>query len=201
MLVSAIEHYSYCPRQFALIHLEGIFEENVFTLRGHEVHERVDEPQTRFERGVRVERALPIWSEEHGLLGRADVVEFVAGKPVPIEYKSGTTKEHLHAQAQLCAQALCLEEMFGERIETGFLFFSASHERIPVQFTPALRERTVEIISQIRKLLAVPQNPPPANDKRCVDCSLREACQPGALANSLENATRLFDKKPEAELP
>jgi len=201
VLISGIEHYSYCPRQYALIHLEGIFEENVFTLKGHEVHERVDEPQTRSERGVRVERALPIWSEEHGIVGRADVVEFVNGKPVPVEYKSGATKEHVHAQLQLCAQALCLEEMFGEQIETGYLYFGASHERVVVDFTLSLRSRTLEVILEMRHLMLSQKNPPAANDHRCLNCSLQESCQPVALMNSDDDITKLFNKRSEADLP
>jgi CRISPR-associated exonuclease Cas4 len=115
--ISAVEHFSYCPRQMALIHLEGIFDENVYTLRGRALHERVDQAEDRMERGVRVVRALPIWSERLGLVGKADVVEFRDDRPIPVEYKSGKVRDHVHAKRQLCAQAMCLEEMLQQRSE------------------------------------------------------------------------------------
>src|ERR671921_686889 len=118
VLISALEHYSYCPRQCALIHVERVFDENVFTLRGRRAHERADAPNTTGENGVRIERALPLWSDELGLNGRADVVEFPAdGGIVPVEYKHGPRRERKHDDLQLCAQALCLEEMLGARVE------------------------------------------------------------------------------------
>jgi CRISPR-associated exonuclease Cas4 len=116
VLVSMLEHFSYCPRQFALIHLEQVFDENVFTLKGKEGHERVDEPQSGEIHGVRFERALPLFSRKLGLTGKADLIEFPDGIPYPVEYKHGSRGGRAHAEIQLCAQALCLEEMFGVAI-------------------------------------------------------------------------------------
>src|SRR5438552_3319316 len=113
IMISALEHYSYCPRQCALIHQEQTFSENLYTLRGRAVHEQVDEPEAVVEKGVRVERALPLWSNRLGLVGKADVVEFRGETPYPVEYKHGPPREKEHDELQLCAQALCLEEMTG----------------------------------------------------------------------------------------
>ena len=110
--ISALEHYSYCPRQCALIHAEQVYDENVFTLRGNRMHERADEHSTRIENGVRMERALPLWSDNLGLVGKADIVEFEGDGTVrPVEYKPGARPVTIHDDIQVCAQALCLEEM------------------------------------------------------------------------------------------
>ncbi len=200
--VSAVEHYSYCPRQMALIHLEGIFDENVFTLRGRELHERVDQAEERLERGVRVVRALPIWSERLGLIGKADVVEFRGDRPVPVEYKSGRIRDHIHAKRQLCAQALCLEEMFATDIPEGFLYFGASRERLAVSLDHELRRSTERIVADIRRLLLELTVPPPVADSRCPNCSLIETCMPKAL-RELEERRRTvsFLPREERELP
>ena len=109
--LSALQHYSYCPRQCALIHQEQTFTENVFTLRGQRVHERVDEPDTRSEKGVRIEQALPLYCDRLGLSGKADIVEFLPdGTPRPVEYKHGPRRQKEHDDIQVAAQALCLED-------------------------------------------------------------------------------------------
>ncbi len=200
--VSAVEHYSYCPRQMALIHLEGIFDENVFTLRGRELHERVDQAEERLERGVRVVKPTPIWSERLGLIGKADVVEFRGDRPVPVEYKSGRIRDHIHAKRQLCAQALCLEEMFATDIPEGFLYFGASRERLAVSLDHELRRSTERIVADIRRLLLELTVPPPVADSRCPNCSLIETCMPKAL-RELEERRRTvsFLPREERELP
>lgn len=201
MLVSAIEHYSYCPRQFALIHLEGVFEENVFTLKGHALHERVDEPDRRLEKAICVERALPIWSEQYGLMGKADVVEFNNGLPMPVEYKSGTKREHQHAALQLCAQAICLEEMFSCRISSARLYFGASRERVEVLLTSLLRSKTVKVVGEIRQVLKSKHTPEPVPDQRCKNCSLFDSCIPIAICKSKLQVQTSFVAKEETELP
>jgi CRISPR-associated exonuclease Cas4 len=121
--ISAIEHYSYCPRQCALIHVEQVFEENVFTIRGRLAHERVEQGEETSASGVRVFRDVPLWSERLGLRGKADVVEMRPEGPYPVEYKVG--KRHgAHADLQLCAQALCLEEMLASTVERGAIFLA-----------------------------------------------------------------------------
>jgi CRISPR-associated exonuclease Cas4 len=200
VLISAIEHYSYCPRQCGLIHLEAVWDENVLTLKGSRVHERVDQLTSRSEKNRRVERALPIWSEEHGLIGKADVVEFcplpqsgsslregVGGaslRPYPVEYKSGKRTRAQHDQLQLCAQALCLEEMFQTDVPEGAIYYAQTKERYPVELTTELRERTIQVVQEIRAMMKEGALPAPANDRRCPRCSLVDACIPGAVANA-----------------
>src|SRR5689334_20612357 len=111
VMLSALEHYAYCPRQCGLIHLEQVFDENLYTLKGHMAHERADTPTTRSEEGMRVERGLPLWSRRLGLTGRADVVEWHGDVPYPVEYKVGRRREWIYEALQVCAQGMCLEEM------------------------------------------------------------------------------------------
>jgi len=187
--VSALEHWSYCPRQCALIHLESVWEENVYTMRGRDVHERVDDASSHEAAGVRVERALPIWSKRLNLTGRADVVEFHEGVPYPVEYKSGRHRKGRHEALQLCAQALCLEEMLGVKIEKGALYWHGSRERKEVVFTHELRRQVEEAATEVHAMIAEKRLPPPVNDGRCADCSLREACLPH-VAGDAEKSRR-----------
>lgn len=184
IMISALQHYSYCPRQCALIHQEQVFEENVYTLRGRAVHERVDQPESQLEDGVRVERALPLYSERLGLVGKADVVEFHAGDvPYPVEYKHGPKRVREHDDLQLAAQAICLEEMTGKKVEHGAIYHHSSRRRREIKITQALREQVEKVTEEVRALLASGQLPPPVNDDRCRHCSLVEICQPEALAS------------------
>jgi len=179
--VSALQHYVYCPRQCALIHVEQVFDENVHTLRGRRVHERVDEGGVEVAEGVRVERSLPIWSERYGLVGKADLVEFMDdGTPYPVEYKHGRIKKKsFPADAvQLCAQALCLEEMTSHDVPRGAVYYFSSRRRREVEFTPELRAETERVIHETRAILFESGLPLPVNDKRCRECSLREQCMP-----------------------
>lgn len=183
VFVSALEHYSYCPRQCALIHVEQVYDENVFTLRGSMAHIRADEPTERTEDGMIVERALPIWSEKHGLFGRADVVEFRPdGCIYPVEYKYGAKRAKIHDELQLCAQAICLEEMFDRPVTHGAVYSSSSRQRREVEFTQELRDKTLEMVGSVRAMLAVGRLPPPADDSRCPNCSLVHVCMPSGVA-------------------
>lgn len=179
--VSAIEHYSYCPRQCALIHVEQVFDENVFTVRGRIAHERVDAGVHTVAAGVRVSRDLAIWSERLGLRGRADLVEFRPSGPFPVEYKVGRPRAE-HAALQLCAQALCLEEMLGTDVRDGAIYAHADRRRHPVTFTASLRQATIRVIEAIRLDLADQRLPPAVNDSRCPNCSLLNACLPSVVA-------------------
>ena len=124
IMISALEHYSYCPRQYALIHQEQTYDENLYTLRGRAVHKQVDEPEYEVAHSVRVERALSLWSDRLGLIGRADVVEFHGATPYPVEYKHGPRRQKEHDDLQLCAQALCLEEMTGQDVPEGAIMLN-----------------------------------------------------------------------------
>ena len=177
-MISALEHWSYCPRQCALIHVEQTFDENLYTLRGRAVHKQVDEVESVVERGVRVERALPIWNRRLGLIGKADVVELHGEVPYPVEYKHGSRRQREHDDLQLCAQAMCLEDMTGHAVPRGAIFHHKSRRRREVIFTPTLRKQVEEAVTAIRALLAEKKLPPPVNDRRCEKCSLKEACMP-----------------------
>ncbi len=181
IMISALEHWSYCPRQCALIHVEQTFEENLYTMRGQAVHKRVDEPESEIVAGVRVERAVPLWSKRLGLIGKADVVEFHGDTPYPVEYKHGPRREKEHDDLQVCAQALCLEEMTGKEVLRGAIYHHSSRRRREVAFTPALRRHVEEAIAGIRLMLGSGRLPPPVNDRRCERCSLRESCMPSVI--------------------
>lgn len=183
--ISALQHWSYCPRQCGLIHLEQAFEDNVHTLRGQAVHTRVNAAGFEARAGVRVERALPLACERLGLVGKADAVEFLPdGTAYPVEYKHGrvTKAKHGHDALQLAAQALCLEEMTGHAVPEGALFYASSKRRYIVAISAELRIAVEAAVGAIREMLAARVLPPPVNDHRCRACSLIDICQPHALA-------------------
>lgn len=184
IMLSALQHYTYCPRQCALIHIEQAFSENVYTLRGQAVHATVDTPGFETTRaGVRAERALPVWSERYGLIGKADVVEFGRdGVPYPVEYKHGAKRNKLHDNIQLCAQALCLEEMFGHPVPLGAIYHASSKRRREVALDAELRAHTIATIDAVRAMLQAGKLPPPSWDERCRHCSLIDLCQPEMLS-------------------
>ncbi|WP_297480633.1 CRISPR-associated protein Cas4 [Ferrovum sp.] len=181
--LSALQHWIYCPRQCGLIHLEQVFEDNVHTARGQAVHHLVDTPGYEIKSGVRVERALPVWCDRLNLIGKADLVEFyVDGSVYPVEFKHGAKRQKLHDDIQLAAQAICLEEMLKHPVPKGAIFHATSHRRREVTITPELRQLVGETADAIRAMLASGKLPPPANDARCNECSLKDICQPEALA-------------------
>jgi len=180
VLISAIEHYSYCPRQCALIHVEQTYEENVFTMRGRIAHERVDSGDGASQRGVATSRAIPLWSERHGLRGKADAVEWHGGLPYPVEHKVGR-RHGPHADLQLCAQAICLEEMLGTTVPRGAIFYGAARKRHEVIFDDPLRTHTLTLVAAIRTMLVAQTLPAAPNDARCPHCSLINVCLPGIV--------------------
>lgn len=182
IMISALEHFSYCPRQCALIHIEQTFDENLYTLRGQAVHSRVDEVSTEYQEGVRIERALPLWNQRLGLIGKADVVEFHGNVPYPVEYKHGPRRKKEHDDLQLAAQAMCLEEMIGQSVPKGAIFHHSSRRRREVVFSQELRELVETTVQAVREMLTLRIGPPPVNDKRCTHCSLLESCMPSAVA-------------------
>lgn len=184
VLISAIEHYSYCPRQCALIHVEQSYDENVYTVRGNLVHERVDAGVDSVTQGVRSKRDVPLWSDRLLLRGKADLVEFHDDGPYPIEYKVGKRNNqsgNTHVDLQLCAQALCLEEMTGQTVAKGAIFYHRTRRRHEVLFDDALRDRTVRVIEAIRSQLTAQALPVAPNDARCRNCSLWNICLPSVI--------------------
>jgi len=186
--ISALQHYLYCPRQCALIHLEQQWAENRQTAEGRLLHQRADLPKMQQRRDVRTVTAMPLLSLELGITGKADVVEFhrdaASGKEsaFPVEYKRGRPKAHRADEVQLCAQALCLEAMLGRPVSTGALFYGQTRRRKDVAFDPALRRLTCETIDATRAMLASGQTPTARYEaRRCDACSLLDLCQPHLL--------------------
>ena len=201
--LSALQHWRYCPRQCGLIHLEQVFDENIYTLRGQALHAKVDQPGVETAKGVRVERALPLWHDALGLLGKSDVVEFLAGGvPYPVEYKHGSRNKAADIAAcddlQLAAQALCLQAMTGKPVNEGALYYATSKRRRVVEITEQLRADVAQTADAIRHMLVCGELPPPLvaeqAAKRCKACSLLERCQPQAThAGVLAARAALFD--------
>lgn len=194
VMISALEHYSYCPRQCALIHLEQTYRDNVHTVRGTIQHARVDDAGYEERDGIHREYALPLWSDRLGLVGRADVVEFRPGGPYPVEHKSGKRRAWGHEAIQLCAQAICLEEMTGQPVTSGAIYYARSRRRREVVFDAELRAVVVEMSAAVRELLsAVGPLPNPANDARCEQCSLISVCMPTVTTRDTRRASAFVD--------
>ncbi|PKO87785.1 MAG: CRISPR-associated protein Cas4 [Betaproteobacteria bacterium HGW-Betaproteobacteria-10] len=195
--LSALQHWCYCPRQCALIHVEQVFAENLFTQRGQALHKRVDDPGFEVRDGLRVERALPLFCDRLGLVGKADIVEFSPdGTPYPVEYKHGSRHKRADIAAcddlQLAAQALCLEEMFARPVPEGALYYATSRRRRIVAVNPELRAKTELAVREVRQLLSARVLPPPLNDDHCRACSLRDLCQPEAVSQSPARSAALI---------
>ena len=184
--ISALQHWAYCPRQCGLIHLEQAFDDNLHTLRGQAVHQQVDQPGVEVRQGLRVERALPIWHDKLGLIGKADVVEFeVGGTPYPVEYKHGSRHKSADIAAaddvQLAAQALCLEAMTGLEVPEGAIYYASSRISRVVAIDASQRAAVTDATAAVREMLTLGALPPPTTDqRRCEGCSLRDRCQPEA---------------------
>jgi CRISPR-associated exonuclease Cas4 len=179
IMLSALQHYLFCPRQCALIHLEQCWAENRFTAEGRVLHERADSKEVRQEGRVRTVRTLPIRSARLGLSGQADVVEFHEdGRVLPVEYKRGRPKKNRCDEVQLCAQALCLEEMLHIDIDEGALFYGQKRRRQPVAFDAALRRLTEATVTRVHELLDAGKTPRADYSKKCDQCSLRAICLP-----------------------
>ena len=181
--LSALQHATYCLRQAALIHLERLWADNQFTAQGDVLHAVVDKGGKRQARGVRRVMALAVASPRLGIAGVCDMVEFTGDVPFPVEYKRGKPKLHRADEVQLCAQALCLEELTGHPVSQGALFYAETHRRVMVPFDADLRQLTEAIIADLRAVLASGITPPPTPHKsRCRACSLLELCRPEVYA-------------------
>ncbi len=197
--ISALQHLLYCERQCALIHLEQVWAENRFTAEGNVMHEKAHDGPDELKAGVRIVRGLAVKSEALGLSGQCDVVEFhrSAGVPLsqggplsplsgelilPVEYKRGKPKAHRADEVQLCAQALCLEEMMGAAVPEGRLFYGQTRRRMDVIFDAELRALTAETARRLHKLITNRVTPPAVYEERkCDACSLIELCMPQAM--------------------
>jgi CRISPR-associated exonuclease Cas4 len=204
--LSALQHYLFCPRQCALIHIERAWAENLLTAEGRILHERSDEPGQASRGERRIVQSMPIRSRSLGVAGIADVVELTRDgegwRPYPIEYKRGRPKAHRADEVQLCAQTLCLEEMFSTPVPEGALFYGKVRRRHVVAFDEELRGLTREIAAAIRELLAAGRTPPPVYErKRCDSCSLLQLCRPKRLERPGPIAAWLRRRIEDAEPP
>jgi CRISPR-associated exonuclease Cas4 len=185
--LSALQHAVFCLRQAALIHVERLWAENLFTAEGHVLHIAADKAGSRKSRGVRRVMALPIASRAHGIAGVADLVEFHAGEggetAYPVEYKRGKPKPHRADEVQLCAQGLCLEEMTGRPVAEGALYYAQTKRRVAVPFDDALRRLTLDTIAALRGVFTSLGTPLALyRADRCRACSLIALCRPKATA-------------------
>ncbi len=181
--LSALQHLVYCPRQCALIHLERVWEENVCTAEGRVLHEHVHDGGAARRRGVQVVCGLALRSFALGLFGQADVVEFHGKgrilRAFPVEHKRGRSKSHDADRIQLCAQAMCLEEMLGVEVPAGALFYATARRREEVELSEALRAATAEMAIRLHALIDIGLTPPARYDrKKCGLCSLADRCLP-----------------------
>ncbi len=207
--ISALQHLAFCQRQCALIHLEGAWAENQLTAEGRVMHDRAHDPGTESRGDVRISRGLRLRSLRLGLSGIADVVEFqrcgrsrdesasderlladgvrlpdISGSwvPFPVEYKRGRPKSGPYDEIQLCAQALCLEEMLGVPVPSAALFYGKPVRRFEVALTPSLREETERLAGRLHELMRLGVTPPPIYEKKCDSCSLFSVCMPKRLS-------------------
>ncbi|MEO0249596.1 MAG: CRISPR-associated protein Cas4 [candidate division WOR-3 bacterium] len=185
-MISALQHFLFCPRQCALIYNEQVWEENRLTAEGRLMHQHVHEQGQELRGKVKIARGVHLRSRRLGLVGMADVVEFHlvsegVWQPFPVEYKRGKPKfDHTDA-VQLCAQALCLEEMMDVHIPRGALYYGRTHHRHDVLLDDALRAETIETAAQVRQLLESGRTPAPVYAKKCDNCSLVGECLPEPL--------------------
>ena len=188
--LSALQHLMFCERQCALIHIEQVWEENRLTAEGRVMHERVHESGLESRGAVRIARGLRIRSLRLGLIGQADVVEFHRQpegdeRPFPIEYKRGKPKANRCDEVQLCAQAVCLEEMLNREIPGGALFYGKPRRRTEVLFDQALRDLTRETARRLHTLIEQGITPPAVYEKKCDSCSLLDVCKPKITGGEL----------------
>ena len=192
LLISGLQHFAFCRRQWALIHIEGEWEENYFTVDGAILHERADDPYATEKRGgTIVSRAMEVRSAVYGIVGKCDVVEFhrspdgvaLHGReglwlPYPVEYKKGSDKTQEADEVQLCAQALCLEEMLCCAIPEGSLFYGEPRRRTRVALDESLRARTLSLLAELLENQARGHTPSVRAHKGCNACSLKDVCVP-----------------------
>jgi CRISPR-associated exonuclease Cas4 len=188
--LSALQHLIFCERQCALIHVEGLWADNRLTVEGTHLHRKADTGPTETRGDTRTTRSMPLRSLRLGLIGKADVVEFhrtftAEGEerwsPFPVEYKRGRPKRHQADEVQLCAQALCMEEMLETGIPTGALFYGETRRRLDVTFDAALRARTEEAAQRLHEIMRGGVTPRAVREPKCDQCSLLELCLPDAL--------------------
>ena len=185
IMISALQHYIFCPRQCALIHIDDVWQDNFFTVRGEILHEKVDADTYETRGNVKIVRGLRIHSFKYGLVGRCDVVEFNQTSKVseilPVEFKAGQPKEDISDKVQLCAQVLCLEEMMNIQINKAYFFYGKIKRRYKIDIDLRLRTQTEDVINNVRILVSNKKIPIMEFSAKCRNCSLINICQPKAM--------------------
>ncbi len=185
IMISALQHYVYCPRQCGLIHVEDAWNENLYTVRGNILHEKVDTDTYETRGTLKTVRGLRIHSVEYGIVGRCDVVEFreskIGDEILPVEFKSGEPKGDISDKVQLCAQAFCLEEMLCAKVNRGAFFYGRIRRRDVIEIDNELRSQTKSIIGSVREIVSKKVVPTADYSAKCRNCSLENICQPKAM--------------------
>lgn len=198
--LSALQHLLYCERQCGLIHVDGVWTENRYTAEGRVVHERAHQSGGQTRRDIRTETGVYVRSSRLGLMGQADVVEFHLEdrgiwRPYPVEYKRGRNKPEDWDRVQLCAQALCLEEMLALNVPRGAIYYDQTRKRERVEMDERLRSRTEEAASRTREIISAGILPPAEQGPRCRRCSLAGICLPGVQKRSIHNYLLSFERR------
>lgn len=192
IMLSALQHYAFCPRQFGLIHVEQVWADNRYTAEGNILHERVDSGVAEQRKNVRYERGVMLKSQQYGLTGKMDLLEIEAGDPpryLPVEYKRGKPKVQDWDRIQVCAQALCIEEMRDTTVSQGAIWYWEVRRREVVQINDSLRASTIAAIEASHAILQTGKTPPPTDDvKRCRACSLVDLCEPDTFRRDRSRA-------------
>jgi len=208
--ISALQHLEFCPRQWALMYLENVWDENELTAQGRILHESTDQPSHKWQGDVLVARSVRLRSLRLGLTGIADVVEFHPAtgtidqgttlpgldglwSPYPVEYKRGRPKLGLCDEVQLCAQALCLEEMLSVTISSGAFFYGQPRRRYEVTFDSSLCRKTETLSSRLHQLTSTGETPPACYTRRCRSCSIYDWCRPKSVGRR-KSARRYLER-------
>jgi CRISPR-associated exonuclease Cas4 len=201
LLLSGIQHFAFCQRQWALIHIEKQWAENMRTVEGKQLHERADDPyfmETRH--NVKIVRSIPLVSRRLGMYGVADVIEYYHDNEADstpqiniVEYKRGKPKPDDRDEVQLCAQAICLEEMLGIELKYGYFFYGETKHRCKVNFDDKLREKVKNLAIQMHDFFKRGITPAPIKDKKCRCCSMKELCLP--VLGKKENTAGIYLKR------
>jgi len=213
--LSALQHLVFCERRAALILIEGQWRDNLYTAEGGALHEKAHRSETENRPGVRIARALPLKSSRLGLAGKADVVEFhqvssggvtIAGaegcwRPYPVEYKRGRRRREASFEVQLCAQALCIEEMLSTRVPAGALYYGKTRRRLEIAFEAGLREQTEHAAARLHAMVQSGRTPLARRTSKCAKCSLEPVCMSAAAARGrlAHYITRIFEDAAEEQ--
>jgi CRISPR-associated exonuclease Cas4 len=182
VFLSALNQYDYCPRRCYYIFVEGVFTENEHTIEGSLQHSRANSGETSARDDALQLRSVYLYSHTLGISGKADVIEERQGEISPVEHKKGRRGDWRNDALQLCAQALCLEEMTGREASKGYIYYAATGRRQEVPFTPELRQQTLDTIAAVRRLIESGERPPNPYTPRCKGCSLYDICLPRETA-------------------